>query len=128
MPKRSTKLSTDDAIRDVALRFASEIAEIVRGSVAHEVTSQVRRVLDGVGRGARVGSLRLPAHAGPGDKRIGKTPVAVRCPAPGCRREGIRAKRNFCDEHAASIPEAEQKRLRLQQRAARGAGKSRRGR
>src|SRR5438067_1102064 len=44
-------------------------------------------------------------------KRIaGTKPVA--CPMPGCNNPGVRRFMNFCVEHHASTPKAEQKRLR----------------
>lgn len=48
-------------------------------------------------------------------KRIaGTKPVA--CPVPGCKRPGVRRFSNFCTDHHASLPVAEQKALRDAQR------------
>lgn len=116
--KRSSS-GTDDRVQGLAMRFAGEIQRIVRDGIADEVRAQLARVLDGI---ARSGSgVRVSVGASAGDRRIGKAPVPVQCPAPGCRSVGIRAKRNFCPEHAESLSEAEKARLREQQLARRGA-------
>ena len=47
-------------------------------------------------------------------KNIGRIPV--KCPVSGCNARGIRSKMNFCMEHAASVPRAEQLRLREAQK------------
>ena len=112
MPKR-TGSATDDKIRSLALRFATEISRMVRSGIAEEVTGQVQRVLAGIASGGSA-PVRL-AGAARGDARIGKPPVPVACPVPGCKNVGIRAKRNFCGEHAVQLNESEKSKLREQQ-------------
>ena len=106
--------TVDDQLRAIALRFAGEVAELVRRSVDEAVDGEVQEI---VRRALRPGASRLGKRGA--DGRLGKRPVPVRCPVPGCAASGIRAKRNFCAAHAAALPEAEQRRLRLRQRSAR---------
>jgi hypothetical protein len=113
MPKRRSATYSEDAIRSIALRFASEVAGLVRGGIANEVSSQVSKILEGISRGGQLSVMRGASV----DRRIGKPPVPVTCPAPGCKNTGIRAKRNFCVEHAASLSEAEKNRMREAQQA-----------
>jgi hypothetical protein len=116
MPKRkSAGSATDDKIRSAALRFAGEIARMVRSGIAEEVTGQVQRVLAGISDGGGA-PVRL-VGATRGDGRIGKPPVPVACPFPGCKNVGIRAKRNFCGEHSMQLNESEKAKLREQQLA-----------
>ena len=124
MPRRRSASVDDEQIRSLALRFASEITRVVRSGIAAEVSAQVGRVLQGIARGAGgagPAALKLPSAA-TGDRRIGKPPVPVTCPVPGCRTLGVRAKRNFCLEHAASVTEAEKNRLRESQLSGRARG------
>jgi len=129
MPRRraaAVAAVEDDQIQKLALRFAGDVARIVRQGIATEVTAQIARVLDGISRGGSQ-AARLSTVAG--DRRIGKAPVPVVCPVPGCRSVGIRAKRNFCQDHAGSLSDAEKARLRHEQLAARtGGGKGRKAR
>ncbi|HEX2573288.1 MAG TPA: hypothetical protein VH877_27305 [Polyangia bacterium] len=113
MPKRRSATYSEDAIRSIALRFASEVAGLVRGGIANEVSSQVSKILEGISRGGQLSVMRGESV----DRRIGKPPVPVTCPAPGCKNTGIRAKRNFCADHAASLSEAEKNRFREAQQA-----------
>ena len=108
MPKRRSATFSEDAIRSIALRFAAEVAGLVRGGIANEVSSQVSKILEGISRGGQLSVMRGSSV----DRRIGKPPVPVTCPAPGCKNTGIRAKRNFCADHASSLSEAEKNRLR----------------
>jgi hypothetical protein len=101
--------TVEDQVREMALRFAEDVTRAVRQGLAAEVTERVSAVLREAGRS---GLLRSQLAAGPGDRRIGKPPVPVQCPAPGCENPGIRAKRNFCAEHAAALTEGEKRRLR----------------
>ena len=48
-------------------------------------------------------------------KLAGTKPVT--CPVPGCETPGVRSKMNFCNEHAASLSQADRDHLRQQQRA-----------
>ena len=113
MPKRRSATYSEDAIRSIALRFASEVAGLVRGGIANEVSSQVSKILEGISRGGQLSVMRGASV----DRRIGKPPVPVTCPAPGCKNTGIRAKRNFCADHAGSLSEAEKNRMRETQQA-----------
>lgn len=113
MPKRRSATYSEDAIRSIALRFASEVAGLVRGGIANEVSSQVSKILEGISRGGQLSVMRGASV----DRRIGKPPVPVTCPASGCKNTGIRAKRNFCVEHAASLSENEKNRMREAQQA-----------
>lgn len=113
MPKRRSATYSEDAIRSIALRFASEVAGLVRGGIANEVSSQVSKILEGISRGGQLSVMRGASV----DRRIGKPPVPVTCPAPGCKSTGIRAKRNFCAEHAGSLTETDKNRMREAQQA-----------
>ena len=122
MPRRRKSAGvSEEQIRNLSLRFAADIVRLVRTGIAEEVASQVGSVLDGITRSG--GSVRLSA-GGVGDRRLGKTPVPVQCPVPGCRNPGIRAKRNFCAEHAAGLSDNEKEKLRQQQLASRKGGAS----
>src|SRR5262245_39165279 len=110
MPRRRSGGAIDDQIKGLALRFAGEITRVVRGGIASEVSTQVAKVIEGITRGTGA-SARLPA-AFSGDRRLGKAPVPVTCPAPGCKNTGIRAKRNFCADHAASLSDSEKAKYR----------------
>jgi hypothetical protein len=123
MPKRHhhhmAPTSEDERIRTLALRFAAEVARIVRTGIAREVTAQVSHLLEGISRGEGASAVRLLAQSGKRDRRIGKAPVPVRCPVPGCHEVGIRAKRNFCATHSSDLSETEKARLRDAQAAER---------
>jgi hypothetical protein len=111
----------DEQLRALALRFAEEVAALAQRRVDEAVQSEVQTI---VRRALKPTGVRLGGR--PGDGRLGKPPVPVRCPVPGCAGEGIRAKRNFCAAHAAALPEAEQRRLREAQQAAHAARAPRR--
>jgi hypothetical protein len=113
MPKRRSATFSEDAIRSIALRFAAEVAGLVRGGIANEVSSQVSKILEGISRGGQLSVMRGASV----DRRIGKPPVPVTCPFPGCKSTGIRAKRNFCADHASSLSETEKNRMREAQQA-----------
>jgi hypothetical protein len=117
--------SIEEQVRVLALRFAEEVAGAVRRGMAEEVST---RVLEVVRRATQDGA-RLSLGTRPGDRRIGKVPVPVRCPVRGCKNPGVRAKRNFCADHSAALTETEKKRLREAQLGGAPAAKSsRRGR
>jgi hypothetical protein len=113
MPKRRSTTFSEDAIRSIALRFAAEVAGLVRGGITNEVSSQVSKILEGISRGGQLSIMRGSSV----DRRIGKPPVPVTCPAPGCKNTGIRAKRNFCADHAVSLSDNEKSRMRETQQA-----------
>ncbi|MCS6914425.1 MAG: hypothetical protein RMK29_01020 [Myxococcales bacterium] len=93
--------------------FTQEILHILGSSRLEEITSLA------------VEEKERPLKAAPVDRRrsaeflkgIGRIPV--RCPVPGCTARGIRSKMNFCMEHSATVPRAEQIRLREEQKASR---------
>jgi hypothetical protein len=109
---RTRRDGVDEEVRALTRRFADELARLVRGRIDAAVGAEVADVLS---RALQGGAARVAA--GVADRRLGRRPVPVRCPAPGCRRTGIRAKQNFCAPHAESLGEAERARLRDAQRA-----------
>ncbi len=115
MASRKSTAMLEERVRALAARLTDELVRAVRESLASEVEALVRAATRG---GAR---LRL---GGPGDARIGKQPVPVRCPVPGCTSPGVRARRNFCPEHGAALTDAERRALRGEA-APRGASRGR---
>lgn len=108
--------SVEDQVRAMALRFAEDVTRTLRIGIAEEVARHVTAILR---ENSNAGALRQYLAAGPGDRRIGKRPVPVPCPVHGCDNPGVRAKRNFCVEHADALSDAEQRRLRDAQTARR---------
>lgn len=101
-------------IARAAQLFTQEILHILGSSRLEEITSLA------------VGDREHPVKVAPVDRRrsaeflkgIGRIPV--RCPVPGCTARGIRSKMNFCMEHSATVPRAEQIQLREEQKASHG--------
>jgi hypothetical protein len=99
-------------VQKLAIEFGRRISALVRAQVADEVDARTERVLKGIsdlagvdfGRSLKVGSRE-------------KSVIVVHCPVPGCRRPGVRPKRNFCLEHAASLSQAAKTKYRGAQQA-----------
>lgn len=104
MAARARGTALEERVRAIAARFADEMVQAVREGLAEEMSLVVRR--------ATRGPDRLGLGGGPGDKRIGKAPVPVKCPVAGCAGAGVRAKRNFCAEHATGLSDGEKRALR----------------
>lgn len=92
--------------------FVSDILAILGGATVEELVA-----LSAVPAPApRASTPKHKAHLA----EIGRMPLA--CPVPDCTGRGVRSKKNFCLEHAASLDDAEKERLRDAQRAARRSG------
>jgi hypothetical protein len=125
--RRRTMLRSKTAVQKLAVEFGRQISALMRAQVADELEARAERVLKEIselppidfGRSLKVGSRE-------------KAVIVVHCPVPGCRRPGVRPKRNFCSEHAASLSDAAKTKYREAQRtgkpAARGRGSQRNGR
>lgn len=120
--KRTQPLSIQDALTEATEGFADEVLRFLSQLTVQQLT------LLGVRTDAARRPSQAPMNPQPSQTRpmrpprrlsavrrsAGTKPVA--CPVPGCAATGVRAKMNFCPEHADSIPRAERERLRSQQR------------
>ena len=114
MAKRETEI--DERVRALAQRFADEMSAALHQTITAEVRSQVLAIVRDATRSSLFSGEAITEIGG--DKRIGKKPVPVECPVPGCANQGIRAKRNFCVQHCEQLTPAEMNRLRTAQLAA----------
>jgi hypothetical protein len=121
MPSDSDLLKELDA---VLVRYARARLESLLDGQAPSILKQapVKRSRGKFGADApqSVKSTKVPSaklKAANEAKRIaGTKPVA--CPAPGCKKPGVRRFRNFCSAHAESLGAAEKRKLRAAQKAA----------